>query len=318
LILQDLELVQPGSQINRRLDAGHAGSESVLANPTGNMSSRVVKTEGQNSAFPNSTTDRARLPQGSSPSPARQLNINNVCPIDAITPFFNAWVIRARVTLKGQKRTYTNARGEGCVFSFDVADERSEIKFTAFNKEAEKFYDLIEKGKVYYISKGNVKTANTKFNNLKNDYEITISPDTVIQLCDDTSSTSNIPTVRYSFVEIKDIENHSKSTVDVIGIIKSYDQEVSSVVSKKTNIELKKREMTIVDKSGSEVRFTLWGEEAEHFRGPTGAVIAIKNALIGEFNGKTLGSISSTSIQIDPDIPEAHVVKGNDHEFVFE
>ena len=34
-------------------------------------------------------------------------------------------------------------------------------------------------------------------------------------------------------------------------------------------------------------------------------ILALKNAKIGDFNGRTLSTTSSTSVTLDPDIPEA-------------
>jgi ssDNA-binding replication factor A large subunit len=53
-------------------------------------------------------------------------------------------VIKARVTSKSPVRTWTNARGEGKLFSMDLIDESGEIRATAFKEQCEKFYDMIE------------------------------------------------------------------------------------------------------------------------------------------------------------------------------
>lgn len=97
------------------------------------------------------------------------------------------WTIRARVTNKANIRTWSNSRGEGKLFSFEILDEsvsrkvltlacnmpkycmlhmtrffspfccihamkhlgqQGEIKITAFNKEVDKFFSLVEQGKV--------------------------------------------------------------------------------------------------------------------------------------------------------------------------
>jgi replication factor A1 len=210
-------------------------------------------------------------------------------------------------------RKYSNARGDGSVFSFDTIDETGEIRVNAFNKECEKFFNLIEVNKVYYITKGMVKTANKKFSTLQNDYEITLTQDSVIELCEE--SNEPLPQMRYKFVLIKDLENMSQqSIVDVIGICKAVDECVT-VISKKTNKELKKRDVHLFDKSLSEVRFTLWNEMAEQFDCPINSVIAIKGAMVGEFNGKTLSALNNTTIHIDPDIPETNLLRSNS--FVF-
>jgi replication factor A1 len=65
-------------------------------------------------------------------------------PIIGLTPYQNKWVIKARVTSKSAVRTWSNARGEGKLFSMDLTDESGEIRATAFKDQCDKFYDMIE------------------------------------------------------------------------------------------------------------------------------------------------------------------------------
>ena len=81
-----------------------------------------------------------------------------IVPINSLNAYQNRWTIKARVSVKGTVRTYHNARGEGKVFSFDLVDSAGgEIKVTAFTDACDKFYDLIQKGKVYMVSKASLK-----------------------------------------------------------------------------------------------------------------------------------------------------------------
>ena len=52
--------------------------------------------------------------------------------------------------------------------------------------------------------------------------------------------------------------------------------------------ELNKREITIVDRSATEVLLTLWGERANNFDGSGFPVVATKGAKVSDFNGVTL------------------------------
>lgn len=45
---------------------------------------------------------------------------------------------------KSDIRKWSNARGEGQLFSFDLVDESSEIRCTAFRDMVEKYFDLIK------------------------------------------------------------------------------------------------------------------------------------------------------------------------------
>lgn len=75
----------------------------------------------------------------SSPGPNTQ-----TVPIQSLNPYQNKWCIKARVTNKQPVRTYTNARGEGKLFSVTFTDESGEIRATGFNSAVDKFADLLE------------------------------------------------------------------------------------------------------------------------------------------------------------------------------
>lgn len=45
---------------------------------------------------------------------------------------------------KSPIRSWSNAKGEGKLFSMDLCDESGEIRATAFRNECEKFYDMIQ------------------------------------------------------------------------------------------------------------------------------------------------------------------------------
>uniref|UniRef100_A0A8C7XDA4 Replication protein A subunit n=1 Tax=Oryzias sinensis TaxID=183150 RepID=A0A8C7XDA4_9TELE len=211
------------------------------------------------------------------------------------------WTIRARVTNKSNVRQWSNSRGEGKLFSFEVVDESGEIKITAFNNEVDKFFSLLEQGKVYYISKATLKVANKQYSTLKNDYEMTLHAHSSIVPCEDNQS---IPTMNCNFVQIEELENRDKDAViDVIGICKKA-EDVSRITTRNSR-EVSKRALHLIDSSGKEVTATLWGEEAEKFDGSGQPVVAIKGARLSDFGGRSLSALFSSTIMVNPDIPEA-------------
>ena len=97
--------------------------------------------------------------------------------------------------------------------------------------------------------------------------------------------------------------------VDVIGICKSA-ADVASIITKTTNKKLSKRELQLVDRSGREVTCTLWGAEAEGFDASNFPVVAVKGARVSDFGGRSLSTLFSSLLMVDPDIPEAHQLRG--------
>uniref|UniRef100_A0A8C5DRC8 Replication protein A subunit n=1 Tax=Gouania willdenowi TaxID=441366 RepID=A0A8C5DRC8_GOUWI len=211
------------------------------------------------------------------------------------------WTIRARVTNKSNIRTWSNSKGDGKLFSFEIEDESGEIRISAFNNEVDKFFLLVEQGKVYYISKGTLKVANKQYTTLKNDYEMTLNAHSSIVPCDDSE---DIPAVHCDFVPIAELENKDNNTIiDVIGVCKST-EDVSRITTKASR-EVSKRVINLIDTSGKMVSATLWGEEAEKFNGSEQPVVAIKGARLSDFGGRSLSVLFSSTVMVNPDIPEA-------------
>ena len=230
-----------------------------------------------------------------------------VHPIASLTPYQNRWRIRARVTLKSTVRTWSNSKGEGKLFNVNLLDDSGEIRLTGFNEQVDKYFDMLEQNKVYYVSKCTLKTANKQYSTLKNDYEMTMNPETIIELCTDDVS---MPEITYEFVKICDLEKcKPNSNIDLIGIVKVCN-DVGTVIGRASQKEITKRDIQVVDQSAVAVNVTLWGEDAKKFDWQGFPVMALKGARVSDFGGRSLSVSGGTSMLMNPDSKEAHLLRG--------
>lgn len=186
----------------------------------------------------------------------------------------------------------------------DLLDANNgEIRATLFKEAADKWYPILEQGQVYIISGGRLKVADRKYSKLNNDYELTLDTNTEIK----ASFDDNIKQVNYNFIKIADLNAvEVNSSVDLVAIVRSAEECKSIISQKMGGKELFKRDLVLYDDSNTEVRFTLWGEKAqEEFNWNEVPILALKSVGVGDYNGRTLSMRSSSSMAINPDIPEA-------------
>ncbi|KAJ7537757.1 hypothetical protein O6H91_11G021100 [Diphasiastrum complanatum] len=250
-----------------------------------------------------------RGPISKNEAPAR------VVPIAALNPYQGRWTIKARVTAKGELRRFHNARGEGKVFHFDLLDaDGGEIRATCFNNVADQFYDHIELGRLYLISKGSLKASQRSFNHLKNEWEIFLESTSTVEPCFDEDG--SIPQQQFDFRPIGEIENlENNAMVDVIGVVVAVNP--TSTIMRKNGVETQKRTLQLRDNSGKSVEVTIWGafcsREGQELQALCDSgqypILAVKAGRVSDFSGKSVGTISTTQLLINPDIPAAHRVR---------
>lgn len=326
LILLDITVLKKGSEVKEKLGSSasvpqEAAPHPVKENPapTSRPSQNLApasrpplnpaRSFGGNTTNTTSPVSKtAEQTFGGRAVPAAPTTPTRIHKINTITPYQNRWRIRARVTQKSNVRTWSNSRGEGKLFSVTLLDDTADIKATAFKEDVDKFYDVLEVGKVYYVSRCTLKSANRQFNNTKSEYEMTFSRDTVVEKCED--DVDDLPTITFEFVSINEMEKHpANSIVDVIGVVKVCN-DLSTVIGKQSQKEITKRDLQIVDQSGVAISLTLWGNDAISFDGSNHPVVAIRGARLSDFGGRSLSVLASSQLIINPNIREAQVLRG--------
>lgn len=261
-------------------------------------SSTMKKEESTQDTKPN-----LGLPTRNPPSDKQ----NNIYPIEGLSPYSRAWTIKARVTQKSQIRTWHKSNSEGKLFSVNLLDESGEIKATGFNDAVDQWYDILQEGSVYYISTPcRVSMAKKQFTNLPHDYEITFEKDTKIEKVE---GASNLPTIKINPLPLSDLISKEKdSNVDVIGVIKEVG-DVSEAIAK-SGKPYQKREVILVDDSVYSTRLTVWNNDALNFAAEPESVVAFRGCKVSDFGGRSLSLLASGSMVINPDIADAHRLKG--------
>ncbi|DBA02369.1 TPA: hypothetical protein N0F65_007188, partial [Lagenidium giganteum] len=224
--------------------------------------------------------------------------------IHSLNPYAGGrWTIKARVTSRAPVKNWTNARGQGKLFSVDLLDAKGgEIRATMFNDAVDKFYELLRPGGVFYFSGGKIKMANRKFSSVDNDYEVSFDQHSDIVPAPEDGG---IQQMNYNFKKIAAVESCAPdSNIDIIAVVKNVGP-VNEIMSK-AGKQLFKRDILLVDDSNAEIKCTLWNERAqEDCSSWANNVVAIKGCRVSDYNGRSIGTVSSSSFTVNPTIPEA-------------
>ena len=332
IILLKLELIShPGARIGDPTDIEKAGATAMASNNNNNNNSAPAgsmynRTNNNNAPAASTSTSNPygtpAKPQsaGSNPyggSTARN-NSNNqsnasiiktstspggtpITSIAQLNMYQNRWTIKARVVSKSDIRTWSNAKGEGSLFSIELLDSSDmDIRCTLFKEAVDKFYNYLNVGSVYTIAGGRLKVANLQYNTCKSQYEMTLDQNSEIHLQDDAG---DIQEQSFDLTKISQLEQVEQGkNVDVIGILQEIG-EVQTLLSKKSGKELTKCDVAIVDETGTQIRLTLWGSTAMTAKTDLALekVCAFRRARISDYGGK---SLSGNGYLLEPKIPE--------------
>ena len=241
-----------------------------------------------------------------------------VVPISNLSPYIPRWKIKARVIRKDDLRTWSNSQKEGHILNVVLQDaSQSSIKATFWNDDAVKWNDLLVEGSVYTFCKGQVKSADKRWNKTGHKFEISFSKETeIVEQMEDGS----IAKESFEFKKISEVDNlHKGDLVDVLGVVIGA-TDISTIVVKSSGKQKSKREVTLMDDSSASITVTLWENKVNivdesrlqqvisgHVELPI--VLACKQLAVDEYNGRRLSLGFEAKVIVDPDLPEAGALR---------
>jgi len=230
-------------------------------------------------------------------------------PISELSAYQAKWTIKARVTSKSVLRTWTKGTSTGKVFDINLLDaEGGEIRASFFNMGADRYFEMIQVGSCYTLSRGSIKVANKQFNSCSHRYELTFDANAEIVKSSDDAA---IETMRFSFVNLRAIESRTlPCTVDICGVVVEF--RPTFTVQSKDGQQLVKRDIVVADNTTNSMTVTLWGDRAKQedkcFEGHP--VVGLKGVAVKEWNGGRSGSLLSTgALVFKPTSPEADAIQ---------
>lgn len=226
--------------------------------------------------------------------------------ISDLNSYLTKWTIRARVCSKGEMKTWTNNRGSGRCFSFELLDAGGgQIRATTFGDLADRYFEILSINSVYEFSNGQLKPIDRSKSwnrNCTHSCEYILTKDTEVQRVADDGTA---PRERFNFKKIRDIAAmEANDPADLLGIVVEVSP-TSEVSAKKTGKTVIKRSVMVRDDTNMSIEVTLWGPTATNFAVKVGEIAAFKGLQVNDYGGKSLSMGFDGTVVKMPDREEA-------------
>jgi len=177
-----------------------------------------------------------------------------IMPINALSPNCSSWRIRAKIDSKAPIREWT--KGDRTFINFFVIlcdKDGHKIEGTFWSDAVQKFHGILEEGKVYEFSGGQIKAVNRQW--AKTDHTFALSFDmntTITEVQEEIETRLNLKTI--------DDLTEANGTVDMLLKVISHTptQDINTRIGPK---RIKK--ISAADITQKSIEIALWGEMAD-------------------------------------------------------
>lgn len=177
-----------------------------------------------------------------------------IMPINALSPNCASWRIRAKIESKAPIREWDKGERHFINFFVILADkDGNKIEGTFWSEAVQKYFNVLEEGKVYEFSGGQIKPVQRQW--AKTDHSFALSFDVNANI---TEVQEQIET-RLNLKTIDDL-NEPNGTVDML--VKVLSHAPKTEIQTKVGPKLIKK-VQVADISQKSIELTLWSEFAD-------------------------------------------------------
>eukprot|EP00801_Mesodinium_rubrum_P001049 Mrub_01049.p1 GENE.Mrub_01049~~Mrub_01049.p1 ORF type:complete len:628 (-),score=120.74 Mrub_01049:182-2065(-) len=288
-------------------------------NPNNNMSGMNNYTMNQNQSrpnnYPNNMNNSFNRNQDQMLHESAFSNVA-IMPINALSPNCASWRIRAKIESKAPIREWDKGERHFINFFVILADkDGNKIEGTFWSEAVQKYFNVLEEGKVYEFSGGQIKPVQRQW--AKTDHSFALSFDVNANI---TEVQEQIET-RLNLKTIDDL-NEPNGTVDML--VKVLSHAPKTEIQTKVGPKLIKK-VQVADISQKSVELTLWSEFADMLDEKSSeldnkCVIALMGATYRNHAtyGKSIGTVGNTKLLINPTHIRSLVPKIHELEKMFQ
>ncbi|TNV82613.1 hypothetical protein FGO68_gene9605 [Halteria grandinella] len=235
------------------------------------------------------------------------------------------WRVKVRVVKKSDRRPWRNDRGEGFLVNIEIIDQDgTQMEATLFKEIADKFFDVLQIGKLYMMAGGIVKEPKSRsrqsyrhencivFDKFTDIVELPDEDDDSIPPIPDPNQqlSESLPNCEgehlYSTIQ-QIVDMNPNQAVDLIGIAFVVGP-LGSVTLKSGEIKTR-RNILVLDSSNLTICVCFWGQNHTEFDFNNYPVVAIKNAKVSDFAQKSLNANDESVVGFNPDTPQGREIR---------
>ncbi|PIA58946.1 hypothetical protein AQUCO_00400066v1 [Aquilegia coerulea] len=215
------------------------------------------------------------------------------------------WKVKVRISRKWNVIDFESQEDTLRIDMVLLDEKGDQVHATIPKRQIMKFSTILHEGDVYFLHKFGVSPVKSNYRPVRHPYRVFLKWDTMIKPA--TNIRPTFPKFKFDFVEYGDIKLRLKD--------KTYLTDVYGQLTGFTNVKNVEsgtlQEIFLKDKSGSNLKVTLWGRAIEQFpdnivnSSTSCPVVVVTSLTVKLFDGEySVSSTTATKLYVNLDISE--------------